>query len=100
VFIPIISGIWEQLDAENAQRVVFRAALFSNQNSSSTGSFKLDHHRHRLSAEFFVKEPSLSDARERDVLICGTPEFEQVAISGLGEIGVSPDSIRREKYTY
>ncbi|KAK7029443.1 hypothetical protein VNI00_014577 [Paramarasmius palmivorus] len=97
VFISIISSIWKQLVTENAQRIVFRVTLFSNQNPASTGSFKLDHRRRRLSAEFFVKEPSLSDAGERDVLICGTPEFEQVAISGLGEIGVSPDSIRREK---
>ncbi|KAI3615296.1 oxidoreductase fad nad-binding protein [Moniliophthora roreri] len=100
--IPLIASVSKELKPVQ-ERVKLNVFVFftSGNVSSPTESFAtLNHYQGRLSASFFTENESLSDVTEREVVLCGTPEFEQVVVDGLGAVGVSSSRIRREKFTY
>ncbi|KAK7039104.1 hypothetical protein VNI00_010288 [Paramarasmius palmivorus] len=97
VLVPIIADISKGLDSERVKLSVY---VFSSNSSASPGELPFTYHKARLSVEFIEKERETLDTEGRDILLCGTPEFEQVVIDGLGRIGVATERVKREMFSY
>ncbi|ESK92804.1 oxidoreductase fad nad -binding protein [Moniliophthora roreri MCA 2997] len=100
ILIPLIASIAEKLKTVH-KRVKLNVIVFTKGSVPPVDSFTaLSHHQGRVSAGFFMEDNSVSDITEREVFLCGTLEFEQVVVNGLGAVGVPSDRIRRELFLY
>ncbi|KAG7089461.1 hypothetical protein E1B28_011146 [Marasmius oreades] len=95
VLVPLISAI----PAEAQGRVKLTLAVFSQETSYSAG-IPLERHAGRLTSKFFSDSPLLSDAKNREVYLCGPAEFEEFVLEEMRKIGMPTTNVRREKFVY
>nr|GAT57507.1 predicted protein [Mycena chlorophos] len=91
VLVPLV----EEALGDNP-RVALRLDVFTRETGYASSKTATVHHQ-RLPADFFVGIP---DVLDREAYLCGSPEFEKVAMSALTASGVGEGSVRREGFAY
>ncbi|KAF7305798.1 putative PNPOx domain-containing protein [Mycena chlorophos] len=91
VLVPLV----EEALGDNP-RVALALDVFTRETGYASGKTATVHHQ-RLPADFFVGIP---DVLDREAYLCGSPEFEKVAMSALTASGVGEGSVKREGFAY